>query len=148
MPHSRTTGIVPSSKCPIKQPGYSNGVPTFYRCGAGTKSHKEKAARRRLVLDHPSCLFRYGVGGIARCILHISRSIVGGTLGLIHLAFGLHFFVVGELTCTFFDGALGFISGTLHVLTIHARCPLLFERRDNERAVVFVPKGDPNFKWA
>jgi hypothetical protein len=71
----------------------------------GLFSGKEKAARRRLVLVISSCLFLDGVSGIPRCILHIAHGVVGGSLGLIKLAFGFHVLVTTEFTGTFFDGA-------------------------------------------
>src|SRR5438045_7416239 len=80
---------------------------------------KEKAARRRLVLGHPSRLFFESVSGVPRCILHISRGVVGGSLGLIDLAFGFHVLVTTELTGTFFDGAFCLVGGALHMFAIH-----------------------------
>src|SRR5215217_7823358 len=71
---------------------------------------------------HPSCLFFEGVSGVPRCILHIARGVVGGSLGLIDLPFGFHILVTSELTGTFFDGALCLVGSALHMFAIHERC--------------------------
>ena len=98
---------------------------------------KEKAAQRRLVLGQPSCLFLDGVSGVPRCILHIARGVMGGSLGLINLAFGFHVFVTTELTGTFFDGAFGLVGSALHMFAIHDRVPLLSRIWDNERVALW-----------
>jgi hypothetical protein len=79
------------------------------------------------------CLFLNGVSGVPRCILHIARSVVDGSLGLINLAFGFHVLVTTELTGTFFDGAFGLVRSALYMFAIHDRVPLLTGMRDNER---------------
>jgi hypothetical protein len=84
-------------------------------------SRKEKAARRRLVLRHCSCLFFDGVSGVPRCILNIARGIVGGSLGLIDLAFGFQVLITTELTGTFFDGAFCLVGSALYMFAIHDR---------------------------
>src|SRR5580704_12598233 len=86
---------------------------------------KESAARRRLVLGHPSCSFLDGVSGVPRCILNIARGVVRGSLGLIDLAFGFHVLVTTELPGTFFDGAFCLVGGALYMFAIHDRVPLL-----------------------
>jgi hypothetical protein len=70
----------------------------------------------------------HGVSGLPRCILHVARDIVGGTLGLIELSFGFHFLVTGELTGTFLDGTFGFVGSALHVFAIHDRAPYSWDQ--------------------
>jgi hypothetical protein len=88
-------------------------------CSARALSGKQKAALRRLVLDYLFCLFFDGVSGVPRCILHIARGIMGGSLGLIDLPFGFHTLVTTELTGTLFDGAFYLLGSALHVFAIH-----------------------------
>jgi hypothetical protein len=63
---------------------------------------------------------------------------VGGTLGLIDLAFGFQVFATGELTGAFFDGALCLVGSALHVFAIHDRVPGM--QIDSDARAKFVAK--------
>ncbi|MEY9358649.1 hypothetical protein ABH994_001370 [Bradyrhizobium yuanmingense] len=68
------------------------------------------------------CSFLEGVSGVPRCILHISRRVVGRSRRLVDLAFGFHVLVADKFTDTFFDGAFCLVGKALH-----RSCRLLLE---------------------
>src|SRR5258706_15696806 len=63
------------------------------------------------------------VSSISKGVFHVAGGIVCRSLGLIHFAFGLQFFVASDLAGRVFDSALGLVGGALHVFAIHVPSP-------------------------